>query len=173
MPLRLGQEVQGVLREGVVSDAGAAPGRPAATALPWYGDGLRFQCTQCGNCCSGAPGYVWVTPAETQPIAEFLGLTVAEFLDRHTRRTGSGRRSLLEKRDGDCEFLVRSGGRTLCSIHPVRPVQCRTWPFWKSNLRSPETWAATGQHCPGIDKGPLHNAESIEAALRENGSRPL
>ncbi|MFM1805538.1 MAG: hypothetical protein RL136_2417, partial [Planctomycetota bacterium] len=29
---------------------------------PWYAEGLRFECTQCGNCCSGGPGAVWFTP---------------------------------------------------------------------------------------------------------------
>ena len=28
---------------------------------PWYADGLPFTCTQCGDCCTGDPGYVWVT----------------------------------------------------------------------------------------------------------------
>ena len=31
---------------------------------PWYKDGLGFQCTQCGDCCTGAPGYVWINAAE-------------------------------------------------------------------------------------------------------------
>src|SRR5437762_2532036 len=40
---------------------------------PWYRDGLRFRCTRCGHCCTGAPGYVWVTPEELQALADFLG----------------------------------------------------------------------------------------------------
>ena len=39
----------------------------------WYRGGLRFSCTQCGKCCSGAPGYVWVTKDEIEQIAAFLG----------------------------------------------------------------------------------------------------
>jgi Fe-S-cluster containining protein len=35
---------------------------------------LNFTCTQCGNCCSGEPGYVWVTKEEIRRIAEFLSL---------------------------------------------------------------------------------------------------
>ncbi|MFM7740581.1 MAG: YkgJ family cysteine cluster protein, partial [Planctomycetota bacterium] len=31
-----------------------------SAAEPWYKDGLRFQCSQCGDCCTGGAGYVWV-----------------------------------------------------------------------------------------------------------------
>ena len=42
--------------------------------MAWYRDGLRFECTQCGKCCTGAPGYVWLTIPEIYRIAEFLGI---------------------------------------------------------------------------------------------------
>ena len=41
----------------------------------WYRDGLQFECTQCGNCCTGDPGYVWVTPEEIKAIAAKDGIT--------------------------------------------------------------------------------------------------
>src|SRR5262249_1390597 len=43
---------------------------------PWYQDGLRFECTRCGKCCSGFPGFVWVSEAELQAIADFRGETL-------------------------------------------------------------------------------------------------
>jgi uncharacterized protein len=46
---------------------------------PWYRDGLAFACTGCGDCCTGAPGYVWVTRAEIEAMAAALGLAPAEF----------------------------------------------------------------------------------------------
>ncbi|MEI8190170.1 MAG: hypothetical protein WCI75_10690, partial [candidate division NC10 bacterium] len=71
-------------------------------------------------------------------------------------------------------FLQRlPAGKTACTIHPVRPVQCRTWPFWKSNVASPESWSLAAADCPGIDRGDTHPVPFIEAALLENGSRPL
>jgi hypothetical protein len=36
---------------------------------PWYKDGLRFTCTGCGDCCTGAPGYVWVNKEEIEALA--------------------------------------------------------------------------------------------------------
>lgn len=145
----------------------------ARTASAWYAAGLRFKCTRCGNCCSGAPGYVWVTEEECHEIAAFRDMSFEQFASRHVRRVGD-RLSLLEERDGDCEFLLRDpDGLTRCSIHPVRPVQCRTWPFWKSNLRSPRNWEAAGKGCPGIDTGDHHPLPVIRAALQSNGALPL
>ena len=36
---------------------------------PWYKEGLRFKCTECGKCCTGAPGYVWVNKEEVAEMA--------------------------------------------------------------------------------------------------------
>lgn len=139
----------------------------------WYADGLAFACTQCGNCCSGAPGNVWVDSEEIERIAATLGMTPTDFNRRHVRRVGRGR-SLLEKPGGDCEFLKRhDDGKTSCRIHAVRPVQCRTWPFWKSNLTDSDAWQEAKQDCPGIERGAQHPLPVIQAALRDNGTRPL
>jgi len=27
-----------------------------------------------------------------------------------------------------------------CTVYPVRPAQCRTFPWWKENLSSKEAW---------------------------------
>jgi Fe-S-cluster containining protein len=149
------------------------PAPEGATPAPWYADGLSFACTQCGRCCGGGPGNVWVSRAEVAAIAEYLGMSPEDFKNRHTRKCG-WRRSLREQRNYDCEFLKPDGtGRKVCTIYPVRPVQCRTWPFWKSNLASPSDWADAGQNCPGINKGPRHPLPVIQTALTENGTLPL
>ncbi len=143
------------------------------TPREWYAQGLRFECTLCGRCCSGAPGYVWVTPEDIERLGAHFGLTPGEFETRHTRRVGYGV-SLLEKPGGDCEFLQRlADGTTRCTVHKLRPVQCRTWPFWKSNLRSPQSWERTAAECPGIGRGLVHPLPVMQAALHDNGDRPL
>jgi len=129
---------------------------------PWFKDGLRFRCTRCGNCCTGAPGYVWVDDEELSAIADFRGETVEEVTDLYTRVTKHGR-SLCEKDNGDCVFYDRERG---CTIYPVRPRQCRTWPFWESNVASPETWQRTCAVCPGSGKGELISAEEVLARVK-------
>ena len=47
----------------------------AANEKVWYEQGLRFTCTTCGNCCTGGPGYVWVTDEEVDRLAAHLGLS--------------------------------------------------------------------------------------------------
>jgi Fe-S-cluster containining protein len=138
----------------------------ASTPMPrtkWYQAGLSFTCTQCGNCCSGEPGYVWLTKSEIRRISEYLGRSDA-WLDRsHLRRVGF-RYSLTERPDGDCIFLDRrEDGSTGCSIYPVRPLQCRTWPFWNQNLWNEGSWNDAHTKCPGMNRGKQYTFEEIEA----------
>lgn len=130
------------------------------TPLPWYHEGLAFQCTGCGKCCTGEPGYVWVNQAEIDAIAEMLNMSIEVFEQVFVRRVGR-RRSLREMPDGDCAFFDRETNG--CRIYAVRPRQCRTWPFWASNLRTEETWRTTCQQCPGAGRGPIVPLDEIEA----------
>ena len=47
--------------------------------MHWYRDGLAFSCTRCGACCTGAPGYVWVSTEEIQDLARYRGESVDQF----------------------------------------------------------------------------------------------
>jgi len=129
------------------------------STLPWYQNGLRFQCTQCGHCCTGAPGYVWVNQKEIESLAALLHLEVEEFEKRYVRRVGI-RKSLIELPNGDCVFF-HSESRT-CQVYGARPRQCRTWPFWNSNLSSPAAWQGAAEHCPGCNRGRLVPLDEIE-----------
>ena len=126
---------------------------------PWYHRGLNFECTGCGDCCTGAPGYVWVNKAEIEAIAAHLKLDVAKFEKQYVRLIGI-RKSLIEFANGDCVFFDNQGRG--CKIYAARPQQCRTWPFWDSILHSPESWDETAAHCPGCNRGPLIPLEEIE-----------
>ena len=129
---------------------------------PWFAGGLRFRCTRCGNCCTGAPGFVWVNDEELAAIAEHRGEPLEEVELLYTRVARRGR-TLREKANGDCVFYDRSAG---CTVYPVRPRQCRTWPFWESNLATPEAWKETCTVCPGSGQGDLIPAEEIVARLK-------
>jgi uncharacterized protein len=129
------------------------------TQQPWYKDGLRFECTQCGDCCTGAPGYVWVTKPEIEALAAQVGLTSDEFEERYVRKVGV-RKSLREFSNGDCVFFdnVKRG----CTVYEARPIQCRTWPFWDSNLKTASAWQQTCEACPGSGQGKLFSLQQIE-----------
>jgi uncharacterized protein len=117
---------------------------------PWYQGGLKFSCTGCGDCCTGAPGYVWVNASEIEALAATVGLPVDEFLRRYVRKVGM-RRSLIELAGGDCVFFESTSRR--CRVYDARPRQCRTWPFWASNVATPAAWEQTAERCPGCNRG--------------------
>ena len=138
----------------------------------WYEDGLSFTCTQCGNCCTGPPGFVWFDEDEGRAIAEFLGITPEVFYDKYCQKK-HGRWSLGElstHRGFDCVFLTRDAkGKAGCSIYPVRPTQCRTWPFWPENLKTPRHWARAANNCPGMKNGgDFYPVEQVRIILAKN-----
>lgn len=137
-----------------------------ASTEPWYAEGLNFTCQQCGNCCTGGPGYVWISQAEIALLAEHLKLTVDAVIEKYCRKIGS-RISLKERRrtsgNYDCIFLkeqkVEGNGdkveltRRVCTVYPVRPLQCRTWPFWEGNLQDEKSWNRAAKRCHGMNQG--------------------
>ena len=129
---------------------------------PWYQDGLHFTCTQCGKCCTGAPGFVWVTDVEIDKLAAARGMKRSEFAAVYTYKT-RGKVSLRERANGDCVFYDADKG---CTVYAARPMQCRTWPFWDSNLTTPEQWAETEAVCPGSGEGDLIPVEEITRRMK-------
>jgi Fe-S-cluster containining protein len=138
-----------------------------ASGEPWYRNGLRFQCTGCGNCCRGAPGSVRVSDAEISALARRLDLPDAEFRAMYTRVLRGGDLSLRERGSGDCVFWSEQRG---CTVHSDRPLQCRSFPFWRSIVHSPERWNEEAEACPGMDQGPLWNAEWIRRTSANDGT---
>ena len=130
----------------------------------WYAAGLRFECTGCGDCCRGEPGFVWVSFDEAERMAAHLGMGFREFEASFLRRVGR-RMSLIEKDNGDCVFWESGVG---CKVYRVRPVQCRNFPFWLPNIESQEAWRRARLRCPGMGHGRLYGADEIERLARES-----
>jgi len=133
---------------------------------PWYHGGLRFQCTGCGDCCTGAPGYVWINKAEILAMAARLKIEPEDFQQRYTRSIGI-RKSLIEVAHGDCVFF--DSDCRMCQVYEVRPCQCRTWPFWTSNLATPQAWQEVASRCPGCDRGPVFSLQQIRSRIDGDG----
>ena len=161
---------------------------PETATDPWYAGGLKFTCSQCGNCCTGGPGYVWISRQEIVRLAEFLKITPQETVERYCRKI-DGQFSLKERRGPggyDCVFLKYEtdktnppggGGevthtRRFCSVYPVRPLQCRTWPFWKENLASKAAWDHAAHRCHGMNSGSRHFPRERIEALRDSKDWP-
>ncbi|MEM7227616.1 MAG: YkgJ family cysteine cluster protein [Planctomycetota bacterium] len=133
----------------------------------WYTSGLAFNCTQCGNCCTGPAGYVWFNDEEADALAKRFGVTRNQFRKQYAHKV-HGRWTLNEyetEHGFDCIFLDRETipGRAICGVYEDRPTQCRTWPFWPENIRSERAWEVTKRStpCPGMDSGTLIPVEQI------------
>jgi len=130
----------------------------------WYSQGLRFHCVGCGKCCTAEPGdgVVWTCDEEIDQMASYLRMRRETFMLVFIQQV-AGRLSLGELPNGDCHFLDPASGR--CRIYPVRPKQCRNYPFWSELLESPAAWKEEGQRCPGLDQGRLWSVSDIKEIM--------
>lgn len=117
-------------------------------------DGFRYTfdpkaCEDCaGNCCTGESGHIWVSVQKIPEIAEYLGIESHEFVSRYLEK--SGYRFTLKERvtpEGEYDCILFDRSRRRCTIYPVRPMQCRTFPFWDYFKDNEEELR---NECPGI-----------------------
>lgn len=137
----------------------------------FYDKGLKFECQMCRYCCSSEPGYVYLTKDDIEKAASLLSVSFDEFISRYCRLVDFGSYSLVslqETPDYDCIFLSPHG----CTIYNARPLQCRTYPFWKNVMESEEAWINEGKSCPGIGKGKLVPKKEIERRLKAGEEPP-
>ncbi|HSB12958.1 MAG TPA: YkgJ family cysteine cluster protein [Bryobacteraceae bacterium] len=124
--------------------------------------GLRFVCqAECTKCCE-VSGYVYLTEQDLKRAAAHLGMSAPSFEKKYIYRTKHLLR-LRKPRGSQCHFLEKGG----CSIHPVKPLQCRVFPFWPEKIGSPTAWRETGRMCPGIGEGPLIPIDGVMRVANE------
>ena len=125
-------------------------------------EALRFECQPgCTECCR-QKGFVYLSESDILRIAGHLRLTPAEFERQYVFRT-SRRARLRVPAVATCYFLFEGG----CSIHVVKPTQCRIFPFWPELVESRREWKKTARYCPGIGKGPLIQIDTARSQASE------
>jgi hypothetical protein len=129
---------------------------------------LRFACQPgCTNCCDQS-GFVYLSEDDLKRAAKFVGMSARKFEARYVYRTAHQRR-FRKPPEKQCPFLEE--GR--CSIHPAKPTQCRTFPFWPELVESRAAWKSAARYCPGIGKGPLIQiGEAMEIAEQQRRAYP-
>lgn len=111
---------------------------------------MRFACQAgCTKCCE-TRGFVYLSEDDVRRAAAFLQLPQQEFEAKYILRFSQVIR-LKKPLDSQCHFLTKDG----CSIHPVKPTQCRLFPFWPELVENRAAWKEAGKACPGIGKGEL------------------
>ena len=116
-------------------------------------EGFNFKfnpeaCIECpGKCCNGKSGNIFVNSEEIEAISKFLGIEVSKFIEEYLIKV-SYKFSIKEiktNKNYACIFFDKKKNK--CSIYPVRPNQCRTFPFWNYFKDRPKEVA---RQCPGI-----------------------
>lgn len=111
---------------------------------------LRFSCQNgCTRCCE-VKGFVYLTEDDLRNLAVHVGMTSAAFEAKYVVRFKRLLR-LRKPRRSQCHFLTVQG----CSVHIVKPVQCRLYPLWPELVEQRKKWEAEKAVCPGIGKGNL------------------
>lgn len=127
---------------------------------------LRFKCTGCGACCTGAADHcVEVSDREREAIRLHLRLSPGWFRRRYLQRLDHGW-GLRLGASGRCPFL---GDDNRCGVYALRPAQCRTYPLWPELLGDRRAWNAEARRCEGMNQGPRIARKKIAAVLKDGG----
>jgi Fe-S-cluster containining protein len=102
-----------------------------------------FKCRQCGDCCKGYGGTV-ITKKEIEKIAAYIHTDPKTFVENYCQI--SGEKTVLAQAENI--YCIFWDG--LCTIHPVKPHMCKTWPFIESVLIDINNWFIMASLCPGI-----------------------
>lgn len=111
---------------------------------------FHFSCTACGNCCQGE-GRVYFRDEDLEKIYDYLGLETGKRKTLYKKIIQKRRNGYnVHEGAGPCHFL---DSNKRCSIYPVRPLQCRSFPFWPSVFASRAALAASCKECTGMRNG--------------------
>ena len=125
--------------------------------------GIKFKCQGSANCCVSREsyGYVYLSKKDLSKIAKYLNVSINLFKKKYCEYS-DGYLHLKEINiNGNCQFLENKK----CSIYTARPMQCRTWPFWKENMNIKKWNKEIINFCPGIGKGRLISSSMIQKTI--------
>lgn len=87
----------------------------------------RVYCNYCpGYCCYRLPGStLYITAVDINRLARYFKISDGEVRKRYLEN----KNTFKVREDGSCIFLRDGSLRHRCSIHLVRPQQCRDFPY--------------------------------------------
>ena len=117
-----------------------------------------FKCRKCGECCKGYGG-TYLSDNDIDVISRYIDSDPKRFVDRYCNLSGN-RPLLAQRKDGYCIFWDQR-----CTIHPVKPLMCRKWPFLESILIDSNNWLIMADSCPGIQ--PEVAVDTLEKIVKQ------
>jgi Fe-S-cluster containining protein len=114
-----------------------------------------LECAKCAMCCKMA-GYVEMSKYDVARLAKHLGLTPAEFKEKHlVQITRTGKMWLKDEHE-TCQFL---GPDHACTVYEARPTPCRGYVCWDQDDKTVYEFARFAQ----MTTRKLREAEKAEA----------
>ncbi len=107
-------------------------------------------CETCdGNCCIGKSGNIWINKNEIENLKKYLNISLEKLTNNFIEKRGykySIKEVKLEEDNYACVFFDLE--KKHCSIYEVRPIQCKTFPFWEYFKKNKKEVI---KECPAIE----------------------
>lgn len=117
---------------------------------------MKFKCQEScgGKCCTNSwasASFVFLTRADRIRIEAFKENAIEDWCTRYAFDTTrfakfKTHQWVIKNKNGNCPFF--KDGK--CGIYEIRPIQCKTFPYWPENFANQE---ALKKICPGIGEG--------------------
>ncbi len=145
-------------------------------------NGIEFSCQMCGECCRGFnEGEVYLYQEDILRLADFINIKgktgLKDFAKKYLKIVDDsfywkepGTEGIKNYRfktlafrftgeDEHCHFLKENK----CSVHPARPFQCRSFPFWQMMVSSKKNFDNYTKKCKGLQvlKGKFYTKDEI------------
>lgn len=107
---------------------------------------FSFECTKCGKCCFG-PGKVYFAKKDLKLIQNYFKIQDQDWENFKKKFIDLEENQLYIHQPKDKCFFLNKNNQ--CSIYPIRPLQCKSFPFWPSNFSCIQNLQNLIRECPG------------------------
>ena len=105
-------------------------------------DGKKLDCRQCPGFCCKMAGRVEVSPTDIRRLGKHLGLSPAQFEQKHVVRDSPRSKKCIKLAFETCQFL---GPNHACKVYEARPYDCRHYVCWNQDDKTVYEFASLAQ----------------------------
>lgn len=90
---------------------------------------VKLGCNICDKCCINR-GDIKITPINAIEISKFMNISIKDFLEKYTEQVeGEPLERVIIATGKDHRCILNNKENNKCKIHPVKPMQCVTFPL--------------------------------------------